>query len=123
MSRHRDFTALAPPPEAVSFTLSGTDATGHSWEEKFLCVARVAPQAMADLAMAMRVDMEGNRVWNASSVISFIRRALADDDSRQRWALLMNDNSRAVDLQDDLGPLLLWLAEEYTARPTQLPST
>lgn len=86
-------------------------------------MARVAPQAMADLAMAMRVDMEGNRQWSASSVISFIRRALADDDSRQRFSLLMNDNSRAVDLQEDLGPILLWLAEEYTARPTQLPST
>jgi hypothetical protein len=42
---------------------------------------------------------------------------------RGRWQALVNDSDRALNMQDDLGPILLWLAEEYTGRPTEPPST
>jgi hypothetical protein len=124
MSRHRDFTVVSGPPEALSFTVGGVRASnGETWEEKFLCWPRIAPQAMADLALALRVTPEGERVWNAGAVLGFVRRALIDDDARTRWFTLCNDSDRAMSMQDDLGPLLLWLAEEFTGRPTEPPST
>lgn len=140
MPRHRDFTAIGGPSEPLSFTLSGKRAsTGEPWEETFKCWPKIAPQAMADLALAMRVTPEGERVWNAAAIIGFIRRALMDVadpmaepvpdgeekplTEKQRWYRLCNDSDRALDLTNDLGPILLWLAEEYSDRPTQPPST
>jgi len=124
MPRHRDFVVVAPDPEPLSFTLTGKRASdGEAWEEEFLCWPRVAPQAIADLALALRVNAQGDRIWNAQAVISFVRRALIDDPNRGRWFALCNDSDRALDLNDDLGPVIIWLAEEYTGRPTEPPST
>lgn len=143
MTRHRDFAVISAEPEPLSFTVSGIRvSTGEPWSETFKCWPRIAPQAMADLALAMRVTPEGERIWNAGAVIGFVRRALMDVEpvavngetppfdptqmaksQRGRWQALVNDSDRALNMQDDLGPILLWLAEEYTGRPTEPPST
>lgn len=143
---HREFLVVTPEVEPHSFTLRGKrQSSGADWEETFTCWGRIAPAALVDLALAMKVTPDGKREWSSAAVISFIRRALMDPPAadtngdtdpeteramtqkamtqKARWAVLTNDSDRPLDIQEDLGPILMWLAEEYTGRPTQPPST
>lgn len=132
--RHRQFTFLHDPEAPLKFDLAGSYATVRpepaegepplptTWAESFQCYPRCAPQALAELAMARRVDVQGNPVWNSAAILAFIRRSLLTDDDRFRFAQLSNDPERAL-LVEDLGEVVVWLAEVYVDRPTTPPST
>lgn len=127
MARHRTFGSTttdpsAQPAEPVTFDLSGAPPlSAEVWTETFTCVPVAPSGVLDDFVSVASVDERGNRVWNAPSLLRFLKGVLIDTDV-VRLDKLVHDKKRIVPL-DTLGELVLWLSEELLGRPTTPPSS
>lgn len=122
MARHRTFGSTTTDPEAepaepVTFDLSGgPPLSKQPWTETFTCVTVAPAGVLDDFVSVATVDARGNRVWNAPSLLRFLKGVLVDEDV-VRLDQLVHDKERIVPL-DTLGEVVLWLSQELLGRPT-----
>lgn len=123
---HKAFIAddAPEPTEPTTFDLGGThriekddDGNPKRWVETFTCIPVAPAGVLDDLASASTVDSNGNRVYNARSLVSFFEGVLIDEDV-ERFRAIVRDKNRIVPLAQ-MGDVMIWLAEELTGRPTQ----
>lgn len=107
--------AVGPEFDLEGVWLYG-DSKGEPWTESFRCVAEPPGGVLDDLATGITADEAGNRVYNAPSLVSFVRGVLVPEDE-QRFVALAHDKARSVKL-DLIGEIVMWLAEELFERPT-----
>ena len=126
--RMRTFKALADSGtlEPVRFTLEGVTvgddgSRGDPWEESFSCVPIPPAGMLDDLSAMAHVGPDGSQVFNAPSLLRFMRGVLIDADVK-RFEELVHSKTHVVEL-DVLGAVVIWLSEAYTARPTPPPSS
>ena len=116
---HKNFAPAsaqgAGPREPVTFTLSGKTPTGEEWAEKFTCLEE-ASGVLDDLASSASYDAQGNRVFHAPSLVSFVAGVLVPEDEA-RFRRLTKDKTHVVPLET-LGEITLWLSEELVGHPT-----
>lgn len=105
-------------PEAATFELSGMFvSSGEGFTEKFTCQAVIPPGVLVDLVGAFGpVDDDGNRKLNVAVINDFFAATL-DEESGARFAALIRDKNRVVEI-DTLGEIVMWLSEEVLGRPT-----
>lgn len=115
---HKTFTTKPlPEREPTTFMLDGVGGDGEPWKEQFTCLAVAPSGVLDDLTSSSLLDPQGNRVYNATSLIAFFEGVLIEDDV-VRFRRLVHDKNRIVDL-DTLGDLMQWLSEELLGRPTK----
>jgi hypothetical protein len=90
------------------------------WEETFTCLSKVPAATLDKLITSMGVN-RGEVSFDNLHICGFLRDCLVPKD-RLRWDVLLSDDSRPVDLTDDLGPVLDLLTNGLFGRPTQPPS-
>lgn len=128
MARNRTFRSVAKPKhegmvdEPVTFTLEGgPPLSPKEWSETFTCLPAAPAGALDDLAASAGMDTRRNvRQWNAPSVIRFLMAVVVPEDEERLWATL-HGKETIVELQE-LGELMMWVAEELTSLPTTPPS-
>lgn len=122
---HRTFGNTAPTREPVTFTLTGVylrpddapdDYQPEVWEEAFTCVPVAPAGVLDDLAASVTTDGKGNQIFNAPSLLNFMRGVLVDADV-PRMEALAHDKRRLLELQT-LGELVMWLSEQLLGRPS-----
>lgn len=133
---HRTFGSTTPKDlEEVTFDLQGTyvvdqlgkggtvlHAKGDPWEEKgFTCVPVAPAGSLDDFAGMAAYDGAGNRTWKSGPLLGFLRQIVIDADI-PRLDAVTHDKYRGLDL-NELGELVMWLAEELVGRPTPPPSS
>lgn len=114
----RTFT-LAPPTtdDPPEFTLEGVgQIDGQPWSLTFHCLGTCPAAALDDMARSVGVNAAGDYVFNNVSVIRFFRQVVVPDEEHELEAFIA-DKNRVVQIEE-LGDVLMWLAETYTARPT-----
>lgn len=128
MERMRTFKAVADAGalEPVRFTLEGATvgedgSRGEPWEESFTCVPIPPAGMLDDLSAMAHVGADGTQIFNAPSLLSFMRGVLIDQDV-ERFEDLVRSKAKVVELEA-LGSVVIWLAEEFTGRPTPPPSS
>jgi hypothetical protein len=88
----------------------------------FTCLAQAPIGAALDLARAPEPDpLDPNAdvtVLACNAIDTFVQRLLASPRDVKRWQKVLRDRKNPVS-SEDLVELAFWLAEEYTARPTQ----
>lgn len=87
------------------------------WEETFTCLRTAPPGVLDDLMAATAGGPDGVLAWDRLSLIRFIKGVVVPGDEARLEALL-RDKARAIDLQEDLGPLVMHLAERLGGFPT-----
>lgn len=112
---HRTFEVEVPPDaKGPRFTIKFMNlASGMKEEEKFECLP-LAPFS-AHLNIFTAADRDESRAMIGR--LSFITRVLTED-SRKRWNLLADDQTRLVDAPT-ITRAYDWLVEEYAKRPTR----
>lgn len=117
---HKSFIPDASPEkqEAVTFDVGGFRiSNGEQWKETFTCVPVAPAGVLDDLATSSRVDGNGNRVYHSPSLLAFFEGVIVDTDV-PRFREITHDKDRVVSI-DQLGEVMMWLAEKLTDRPTQ----
>lgn len=137
MARHRAFSQVAST-DPITFDLSGsyqtknpewpgpaTDENQHDipemitvdWEETFHCLPTAPGAVIDDLAGTLAVDpTTGGRIYKMGSTVQFLRDVIVDEDLG-RFEALFRDRKRVIGLHT-LVDVVMWLNEEYSARPT-----
>jgi hypothetical protein len=115
--------------QPIPIRLEGWYASGQvpagsdgRWQLDLVAHGVVPLAAIATLSEAIIEDeASGQRGYNPAQVISFLSGALLPDSAIE-FQRLVRDGSRLVDIAD-LAKVMLWLAEQYTGRPTPAPSS
>lgn len=131
MSLHRTFGTVTPagdngeapaPLEAPTFTLQGgPPISPTAFAETFTCVPVAPAGVLDDLAACVRVDARGRQIYDAPSLIRFLRGVVIDGDE-DRLVELCHDKGRVVQIED-LGETVMWLSEALIGRPSTPPSS
>lgn len=100
-------------PSDGSDPVSGTEA--------FQARRYVPPGFALDLAGAVQLSEQGDRIYNVAAIGASMRASLTAE-SWERFNALLHDPDRRVQIEV-LGELMMWLGEEITGRPTGQPST
>lgn len=125
MPLHRTFGTVAPSEngeepaalEGPTFTLEGGPPVSPTvFSETFTCVPVAPAGVLDDLAACVRVDGRGRQIYDAPSLIRFMRGVLVDADE-ERFVDLCHDKTRIVQLED-LGNVVMWLSEAILGRPS-----
>jgi hypothetical protein len=127
VARHRTFGNSqpadgSPAPEPVTFDLSGgPPLSAEEWEETFTCLPVAPAGVLDDFVNIVSIDARGNRVYDAPSLLNFLKGVLVDEDV-DRLNALVHDKRRVVELAT-LGEVVMWLSQELLGRPTMPPSS
>lgn len=105
--RHRSFTPASVDQKPITFDIL---------DEEFEARPALPGAVILDfIASSGGGDEGGGEV--AKKLLGFFERALTPE-SHERFAVLINDPDKAVDLET-LSEIVGWLIEEYTSRPTR----
>lgn len=132
----RTFGSIEPKAkDRSSFTLQGLyefDVTapdgevmhkeGDVWQESFRCLSVVPAGALDRLIASVSVTDTGGLRFQSLRVVDFLTACLMPDD-RKLFRILLDDDSRPVDLAEQLIPVMEWLAGPLLGRPTPPPSS
>ena len=95
---------------------------GDPWKETFALLRVVPSLALDKLIASVSVTESGAMRFADLRVIDFLRACLRPSD-RPAFQSLLEDDSRPVDLAEDLIPVMQWLAGPLLGRPTVPPSS
>lgn len=121
--RHRSFGAEHSDAKPLTFDLMGQSFTG---------LPEAPSGILNDLIAGIQFTPDGNRIYSAPNLIAFVQGVLIDEyedeegnvlpaDDVERFTRLVHSKKVIVPIET-LGDLVIWLSEEYGARPT-VPST
>lgn len=109
MVRHKDFGAPASTDEPITFTLYG---------QTFKCVPSLQGRTLLQFISDSGDNESPDK--GANAVLEFFNKALNKTD-RERFVELTTDEDTVVPLET-LASIMEWLVEQYSGRPTELPS-
>jgi hypothetical protein len=107
--RHKDFSAGPRNNDPITFTLEG---------ESFAAKSNIPGAKLLDFVVEAD-STDGGKA--AAALVDFIKTSLVKEDV-DRFTTLIEDDDKSIQIET-LGAICEWLVEQYTARPTQLPST
>jgi hypothetical protein len=110
--------ALGAP---IDFELSGTDITGVEWSEKFSALPTAPTKLLHDFFASFYVNDAGQKIYNAESIVLYLRGVLLDDEQVARFDTLTDDRVRLVQASM-LGDLVEWLAPQQSGFPSTPPA-
>lgn len=108
--------ALTQPEE---FDIVGSTSSGERFVETFSTVLELPLGVVDDVAMSVEIS-DGKVRYSRTAVLALIRAGITEKD-RERWDALLRDPDRIVKL-DSLVPVMRWLIELTSGRPTGPPS-
>lgn len=117
---HKSFVPDSAPEkrEPITFEIGGfRESTGEAWKEAFTCLPEAPSGVLDDLATSTLLDDQGNRKYNAPSLMAFCEGVLIDADVA-RFRAITHDKDRIVKIEL-LGEVMMYLAEQLTNRPTE----
>lgn len=109
-------------------------------DQEFTCLPKMPAGGMQRIALAVRVNANGDQVYDAPNVIRFITDALIERrwieaekadpenpedpggkweaaDDRERFRAVCEGTTDIIDIEE-LGGVMEWIIEEYQGRPT-----
>lgn len=126
----------------TEFPIEERKDSGPTFElggENFTCIPAAPAGTVNDLVAGIRSDPNGNEIYSIPNLVSFMRQVLRERewvsppaaqyeggvlvgewqprDDVTRFMALMYDKDRPIKVEV-LGALVIWLAEQYTLRPT-----
>lgn len=103
------YASLAPfyPDPPIRFTLAGSSFTADP---------DPPPPVVMDLVLSLTADERGNHQYHLPATLRALH-ALVPADDHRRLARVLSGKARPV-TGPVLGPLIIWLAESTTGRPT-----
>lgn len=121
--KHRETFTLQGLYEFDTTDADGTEhAEDEVWSEEFTCLSKVPAKVLDSLIASVAMGKDGGVSFDNLRICGFLRACLVPKD-RPRWDVLMEDDARILDLNDDLGPILEVLAGGVFGRPTTPPSS